>query len=52
MLTLRLAVKNGPIPASYYVYFCLFQMLIDKSVNGCAWDSNPGRQDGRRRQIH
>ena len=29
------------------------QIWIDKSVDWwCTWDSNPGRQDGRRRQIH
>ena len=48
--------KNGPHPAS----FCLFSsfqhdtipMQIDKSIDGgCARDSNPGRQDGRRSRI-
>ena len=48
-----------PIPAS----FCLFSFFSHSNSNSndkyklkkhrwCAWDSNPGRQDGRRRRIH
>ena len=46
--------KNGPIPASFSVYFRLFNMLQFKlkKRRWCAWDSNPGRQDGRRKRIH
>ena len=47
--------KNGPIPAS----FCLFSFFSCYNFNTnwkkhrlCAWDSNPGPQDGRRRQNH
>ena len=43
---------NGPIPAS----FCLFSLFSWYNFNNtnwwCAWDSNPGPQDGRRRQNH
>ena len=36
-----------------FVYFRLFNMTKnDKKLRWCAWDSNPGRQDDRRRQIH
>ena len=42
------------------IYFCSFHktkyspnlIINHKSVRMCAWDSNPGRQDGRRRRIH
>ena len=36
------------------VYFRLFHMAQFKLIKcrWCAWDSNPGRQDGRRRRIH
>ena len=54
--------KNGPIPAS----FCLFSFFSHSNSNDkytiwtikiekrgwWAWDSNPGRHDGRHRQIH
>ena len=48
--------KNGPIPAS----FCPFSLFSQYNFNNtnrkklrwCAWDSNPGPQDGRRRQNH
>ena len=46
--------KNGPIPAS----FCLFSSFSHYNFNNwkkhrwCAWDSNPGPQDGRCRRIH
>ena len=41
--------KNGPIPAS----FCLFSFFSRYNFNRrCAWDSNPGPQDGRCRQNH
>ena len=43
-------LKNGPIPAS----FCLFSSISRHNFNTnrkkrrwCAWDSNPGPQDGR-----
>ena len=47
---------NGPIPAS----FCLFSLFSHYNFNKtnwkkhrwCAWDSNLGLQDGRRRQNH
>ena len=43
---------NGPNPAS----FCLFSFFShDKystNLTIIAWDSNPGRQDGRPRRIH
>ena len=46
--------KNGPIPAS----FCLFSLFSRYNFNNtnwkkrrwCAWDSNPGPQDGRCRR--
>ena len=47
--------KNGPIPAT----FCLFSFFSCYNFNTnwkknrwCAWDSNQGLQDGRRRQNH
>ena len=46
--------KNGPIPAS----FCLFSIFSYKFKTNwkkqrwCAWDSNPGLQDGRHRRNH
>ena len=48
---------NGPIPASFsFFYFRPFQMI---QLNifwckriCCAWDSSPGRQDGRCRRFH
>ena len=49
-----LFLKKGPIPASFSVYFRLFNMLQFKlkKRRWCAWESNPGRQDGRRKRIH
>ena len=49
-------LKNGPIPAS----FCLFSSFSHYNFNNtnwkkhrwCAWDSNPGPQNGRRRRNH
>ena len=48
---------NGPIPASLFVYCCYFLGTISiiqivKKGSWCTWDSNPGPQDGRRRQNH
>ena len=47
---------NGPIPASFSIYFRLFNTLQFKlklkKHRWCAWDLNPGRQDGRRKRIH
>ena len=44
--------SNGPIPASFSVYFRLFNMLQFKFnfklKKVCAWDSNLRQQDGRR----
>ena len=56
-------LKNGPIPASFLFIFVLFTFQFKwqiynlnninwKKHRWCAWDSNPGRQDGRRRRIH
>ena len=44
-------------PGPFLVYFRLFHMtqinlLNWKKRRWCAWDSNPGREDGRCRQIH
>ena len=55
--------KNGPIPASFCFIFVLFSFQFKwqtyhlnninwKKHRWCAWDSNPGRQYGRRRRIH
>ena len=48
-------LKNGPIPAS----FCLFLLFSHYNFNTnwkkhrwCAWETNLGPQDGRRRQNH
>ena len=48
-------LKIGPIPAS----FCLFSFFSHHNFNTnwknhrcCAWDSNPGPQNGRRRRNH
>ena len=48
-------LRNGPIPA----YFCLFSLFSCYNFNTnwkkhrwCAWDSNPGMQDGRCRRNH
>ena len=39
-----------------FVYFCSFlvtiSIQIEKKRRWCAWDSNPGLQDGRRRRNH
>ena len=53
---LGFVLKNGPILAS----FCLFSSFSNYNFNNtnwkkhrwCAWDSNPGPQDGRRRRNH
>ena len=48
-------LKNGPIPASFSVYFCLFNMLQFKfkfklkKHTWCSWDLNPRGQNGRRK---
>ena len=48
--------KNGPIPASFSIYFRLFNTLQFKlklkKHRWCAWDLNPGQQDGRQKRIH
>ena len=52
--------KYGPIPASFSFIFVLssfqfhlqFQQYKLKKHVWCAWDSNPGEQDGRRRTNH
>ena len=52
---LRLLFKNGPIPASFLFIFVLFLLQFQyklKKRRWCAWDSNPGPQDGRRRRNH
>ena len=40
----KLFLKNGPIPASFSVYFRLFNMsqFKLKKRRWCAWESNPG----------
>ena len=48
---------NGPMPASFLMFIFVFSKWYNSNLNWkklrwCAWDSNPGRQDGRRRQIH
>ena len=49
-------IKNGPIPASFLFIFVLFSLQFQKyklkKHRYCAWDSNPGPQDGRRRRSH
>ena len=56
-------LKNGPILASFMFIFVLFTFQFKwqiynlnnknwKKRRWCAWDSNPGRHDGRHRQIH
>ena len=48
----HLLKKIVPVQASFsyiLVFFLMTQLEIDKSY---AWDSNLGRQDGRRQQIH
>ena len=47
--------KYGPIPASFSFIFVLFTSHINyklKKRRCCAWDSNQGQQDGRRRRNH
>ena len=51
--------KYGPIPASFSFIFILFLFQQQYSFNfnmkkhkWCASDSNPGPQDGKRRQNH
>ena len=55
---IQCCLLNGPIPASFSVYF---RLSTCRNLNSnwnwkkcrwCAWDLNPGRQEGRRRQIH
>ena len=54
LLTRFFFEKNGPIPAS----FCLFSLFSHYNFNNwkknrwCAWESNPGPHDGRRRRNH
>ena len=50
---------NWPNPASFLFIFVLFSTqwrcstkFDHKKCRSCAWDSNPGWQDGRRRRIH
>ena len=48
-------IKNEPIPASFWFIFVLFSLQFQyklKKHRWCAWDSNPGTQDGRRRRNH
>ena len=63
LFILYLFLKNGPIPASFLFIFVLFTFQFKwqiynlnninwKKRRWCAWDSNPGPQDGRCRQIH
>ena len=50
-----LFLKNGPIRASFLFIFILFLLQFKyklKKLSYCAWDLNPGLQDGRRRQNH
>ena len=55
-LNALLLFSNGPIPAP----FCLFLSFSCYNFNNtnwikqrwCAWDLNPGLQDGRRRRNH
>ena len=50
----ELECKNGPIAASF-VYFRPYLVtisIIQNCKRWCAWDSNPGLQDGRRRRNH
>ena len=47
--------KYRPVPASFSFIFVLFTPQINyklKKRSWSAWDSNPGPQDGRRRQNH
>ena len=50
--------KNGPFPASFlfiFVFSTCYNLnwnLNWKKHRWCAWDSNLGRQDGRRERIH
>ena len=50
---------NGPFPASFCSFYIPIQMTNIqleryklKKHRWCAWNSNPWRQDGRRRKIH
>ena len=46
---------NWPIPASFLFIFVLFLLQFQyklKKRRWCAWDSNPGPQDGRHRRNH
>ena len=47
--------KNGPIPASFPVFIFVFSTRYNlnwKKRRWCAWESNPGQQDGRHERIH
>ena len=54
---LDIFLKNGPILASFFVYFRPLPITIltiqpEKKRGWCAWDSNPCPQDCRLRRYH
>ena len=55
LLLFTLSFKNGPFPASFCVFSSFSRYNFNtnwKKRRWCAWNSNPGPQDGRRRQNH
>ena len=57
-LVYKLFFLNGPIPA-FFLFIFVFTTCYNLNSNfnwkkhrWCAWDSNLGRQDGRRKRIH
>ena len=45
-------VKNWSNPGLFLFIFIISTWHNSKKRGWCAWDSNPGQQDGRCRQIH
>ena len=51
----NLLFKNEPIPASFCLFLSFSRYNFNtnwKKCRWCAWDLNPGPQDGRRRRNH
>ena len=56
MWSAHLFLKKWANPGLFFVYFCSLLVTISKQIEKnhrwCAWDSNPGPQDGGRRRNH
>ena len=56
MWSAHLFLKKWANPGLFFVYFCSLLVTISKQIEKnhrwCAWDSNPGPQDGGRRRNY